>query len=122
MVKVYKSTDGSKIQVGENAKDNDLIRKGSSQKDVWFHLENDSSPHVILSVQKSPSKQEIYECSQLVKHFSKLKNMEKATVIYLECKKVKRGSKDGEVELKSKPERIVVYSDENCLSKLLKFV
>eukprot|EP01080_Neovahlkampfia_damariscottae_P001978 gene1978-1486_t len=120
MVRVYKSTEGSKIQVGENAKENDLIRKGSSQKDLWFHLENDSSPHVILSVQKSASKQEIYECSQLVKHYSKLKNMEKAVVIYLECKKVKKGEKDGEVELKSRPEKMVVYSDENCLAKLLK--
>jgi hypothetical protein len=69
---------------------------------------------VILSVQKSPSKQEIYECSQLVKHFSKLKNIKEAYVIYIE---VKKGENDGEVELKSKPERILIQTDESCLEK-----
>jgi predicted ribosome quality control (RQC) complex YloA/Tae2 family protein len=117
MVKIFTSSDGSKIQVGENAKENDAIRKTASQKDFWFHLENTSSPHVILSVQKSPSKQEIYECSQLVKHFSKLKNIKEAYVIYIEVKKVKKGENDGEVELKSKPERILIQTDSSCLEK-----
>lgn len=37
-----------KILIGQNAKENDLVIKNSSQNDIWFHLETSSSPHIVL--------------------------------------------------------------------------
>lgn len=36
------------IWIGENAKDNERIIMESSQNDIWFHLQNVSSPYIIL--------------------------------------------------------------------------
>lgn len=122
MVRTFKSEKGNLIQVGQNAKENDQIRKFASQKDIWFHLENTSSPHVILSVAKeAPSLEEIHECCQLVKYYSKLKDMNCASVIYIHCKQVKKvNDVDGLVELKSKPEKKLVYDDDYTISRILK--
>lgn len=73
-----KSSDGLEIRIGENAKENDAICKQAGQNDIWFHLENGSSPHVILEVggKKKAYKDirdSIHECTQLVKYFSKQK-------------------------------------------------
>lgn len=121
MVRKFKSDKGNLILVGQNAKENDEIRKTASQKDLWFHLEKTSSPHAILSVGKEqPSAQEIHECCQLIKYFSKLKDNNCASVIYINCKQVKKvNDVDGLVELKSKPEKKMVYDDDDTIQKLL---
>ena len=36
------------ILIGENAKDNTELVKESEPDDIWFHLEKESSPHIIL--------------------------------------------------------------------------
>lgn len=36
------------VLIGKNAKGNEEIIKMSNQEDTWFHLENLSSPHIIL--------------------------------------------------------------------------
>lgn len=36
------------LLIGSNQTENDTLLKKSSQKDVWFHLEGISSPHMIL--------------------------------------------------------------------------
>lgn len=118
----FKTESGLVVFVGENAKENDLIRKLASQRDIWFHLENTASPHVILSLGKDePSRNDVYECSQLCKYFSKQKNKSKSSVIYTTVKKVKKVPEiDGRCELKAAPYKIEVYYDDDVIARLMK--
>jgi predicted ribosome quality control (RQC) complex YloA/Tae2 family protein len=36
------------IYIGRNANENDSLIKNSSQNDIWFHLDDISSPHIVL--------------------------------------------------------------------------
>ena len=119
---IFTSSSGLTITVGENAKENIEIRKNASQKDLWFHLHKDPSPHAILELNdKEPTRDDIFDACQLVKYFSKRKNDRSAKVIYIKVKQVgKVIEKDGAVELRSKPEIIDCYTDEESLERLLK--
>jgi predicted ribosome quality control (RQC) complex YloA/Tae2 family protein len=98
------------ISIGENAQDNwDIIDK-SKQNDLWFHVENQPSSHVILSLPDSKSKctgQTIIHCAKLCKQHSKFKNIPKIGIIYTEIKSISKGDKVGQVNTK-KVSRIVV--------------
>jgi predicted ribosome quality control (RQC) complex YloA/Tae2 family protein len=41
-----------KLVVGQNRIENDKILRESSQMDLWFHLEKQSGPHIILRMDK----------------------------------------------------------------------
>ena len=87
------------ILIGENAKDNTELVKESEQDDIWFHLEKESSPHVIL---KSNFANEIFEQEYLKQVASKLykyKNKHNCdNVIYTRIKNVKTTKTPGLVE------------------------
>lgn len=121
MVRTYKTESGLTVTLGENAKENDRIRKYASQKDFWFHLENVASPHVILSVGKgAPSRDDVNDCAQLVKQFSKQKGMDRSSVIYTNVNKVKKVPEvDGLCQLACTPEKLVVYTNEDSLKRLM---
>ncbi|KAL9642927.1 hypothetical protein ABK040_010621 [Willaertia magna] len=130
MVIQYKSSDGLfLITIGQNAKENDSIRFKALQNDLWFHLENKASPHVILSSffpssdnnSTTFSKEAIYEAASLCKAFSKEKNCNAIQVIYTQVKKVK-GIKeiDGRVEVKGHVEKLKVYKDDEIKDNLVK--
>jgi predicted ribosome quality control (RQC) complex YloA/Tae2 family protein len=36
------------INIGRNALGNEFIIKNGNENDLWFHLENESSPHLVL--------------------------------------------------------------------------
>ena len=40
--------DGFNVDVGQNARENDVLTLGASGKDIWFHVENYPGSHVIL--------------------------------------------------------------------------
>lgn len=44
----YTSQDGTIIQVGQNAKENDLLTMSSSPKYWWMHVSGYSGAHVII--------------------------------------------------------------------------
>lgn len=72
MVRNFVSDSGKTVWVGESAAENQRLCKIAKQNDEWFHLENGPSPHVILCCGgKSASRDDIHDCGQLVKHFSK---------------------------------------------------
>ena len=101
--------EGFTFKVGQTAKENWDIIKAASHKDLWFHLDNHSSPHVILhSINNdNPPKHIIRRAAEKCKEKSKLKNNDKVTVIYTQVKNVKRGTKVGDVFTK-KTLKIVV--------------
>lgn len=43
------------IHIGRNAIGNDTLVKKSNKTDLWFHLENESSPHIVLVINESKS-------------------------------------------------------------------
>lgn len=88
--------------VGTNAKDNwDIIDK-SHQNDIWFHLSDQPSAHVILKVGqlnlKKISRQVLNECAVQCKSHSKFANISnRMKVLYTEIKNVTKGKTPGEV-------------------------
>lgn len=98
------------IYLGENAKDNWDILDKSSQNDIWFHLENHPSPHVILKIPdngKNINKQTILYCAMICKENSKFSGHKKISVIYTEKKNVSKGQDVGSVYTK-KTNKVVI--------------
>jgi hypothetical protein len=54
MVRTFKSEQGITILVGENAGENDSIRRRASQKSLWLHLDGMPSAHVLLIIERTP--------------------------------------------------------------------
>lgn len=89
------------VMIGTNALDNWNIISLASQNDIWFHIENQPSCHVILCTNnKKISKRLITQCAVLCKENSKFKDYKKITIIYTEIKNIKKGEKEGEVYTK----------------------
>ncbi|KAG2373871.1 hypothetical protein C9374_011756 [Naegleria lovaniensis] len=129
MVQQFYSSDNLYlITVGENAKENDTIRRQAAQSDLWFHLQDVASPHVILSpldrtTTSSFSSESIHQAALLCKAFSKQKSLQTSNVIYLPRKHVKGVVEiDGRVEVKGHAETIKVYRDDTIRETLKKKV
>ncbi len=92
-----------KIRVGDTAQENWDLINDSKQNDLWFHVENYPSCHVVLTVinSKYPHKSVINYCSALCKEGSKLNNNKNITIIYTEIKNVKKAEKIGSVITKN---------------------
>jgi predicted ribosome quality control (RQC) complex YloA/Tae2 family protein len=88
------------IRIGESAQENwDLIDK-SFQNDIWFHVHNQPSCHVVLTVddyKKTPHKSVLNYCATLCKEGSKVKTNKNITVIYTLIKNVKKSGNPGSV-------------------------
>lgn len=89
------------IRIGENAKDNWDIIDMSKQNDIWFHVSNHPSCHVILDTTpnkgKQPHKSVLNYCAALCKEGSKVKDAKNIKIIYTEIKNIKKGDKVGAV-------------------------
>jgi predicted ribosome quality control (RQC) complex YloA/Tae2 family protein len=96
--------------IGKNARENWDILDNSEQFDVWFHLDNTTSPYVILEVKDNNPIPEtvITQCAQLCKNNSKSKNIKNTKVIYCEVSSLTKGNKLGSVLLKDTPKAIIV--------------
>jgi predicted ribosome quality control (RQC) complex YloA/Tae2 family protein len=89
------------IIIGRNAQENWNIIDTSDDNDIWFHLEDNPSPHVILktnNINKNKiSKNVIKLCSCLCKQYSKFNNMNNISIIYTEIKNIVKGKEVGSV-------------------------
>ncbi|AYV82331.1 MAG: protein of unknown function DUF814 [Homavirus sp.] len=110
MVKEDDSYPNNKIKIGENKEENDTLVKSAKDTDIWFHLSNLPSCHVILECDKKneATKDMIRYCAQLVKQNTKYKNFSKLKVTYTEIRNVRRTSTVGMVILKGKTNDIVI--------------
>lgn len=120
-MRTFITHNGVKVLVGENARENDAIRQKGRQNNLWFHLEDEASSHVVLDTPESmATREQIHDCAQLCKYFSKLRNQRCASVIYIILKFVSdSGDKDGQVQLKKSPKTIQVYDDDDSIARLL---
>lgn len=102
MPRVY-TFDEVTYKVGKNAKENwDLIEK-SEDDDIWIHLHDYPSCHVIIENTKSLDEEHILYGCRLCKEHSKYKNNKKMSVSVLYKKHVRKGKVVGEAKLKKDP-------------------
>ena len=104
-MKRFDSIDNEfKILLGTNAKENDLLVKIADSDDLWFHLVDDSSPHlVIFNNGADLTTQELRQCCELVKNHSKTRDCKKIQVGYIKCKYIKRTKTPGTVIVEKPP-------------------
>jgi predicted ribosome quality control (RQC) complex YloA/Tae2 family protein len=101
------------IYIGKNNKQNDyLYSKISSPEDLWFHVLNTPSAHIIAKKENSNDKiadTTILKIAQLAKEFSTAKNSTKVPVVYTQRKYIKRpqNTKSGFVVYKNEKEIVV---------------
>jgi predicted ribosome quality control (RQC) complex YloA/Tae2 family protein len=99
--------DEVKYIVGRNAADNWRIIEEADGYDLWVHLQDQPSCHVIIENTKELTKDHILYGCNLCKEFSKITGRKTVRLSVLERRHIKKGKCVGEVTLLSKPN---VYS------------
>lgn len=114
------SSDGVKILVGKNNKQNDhLTLRIADPDDIWMHTKNIPGSHVIIKCAgKEVSEQTIYEGAMLAAYFSKSKMSSQVPVDYTKKKHVKKpsGSKPGMVIYETNSTMYVTPTEEMVAS------
>ena len=102
--KIY--TQKVKIKYGKNAKENWNLIDESSRDDLWFHIDDYPSTHVILEYNENIKEVElekyINECVELcIEKTPKIKSyvpkIKSVKVIYTKVENIKKGKSVGEV-------------------------
>ncbi len=97
----YTTSDGFRILVGRNNKENDILTfKTASGKDIWFHTKDIPGSHVILFLDGNPiTETAIFETASIAAYHSKGKESENVPVDYTQVRHVKKpsGAKPGMV-------------------------
>lgn len=116
----FMSSDGVKILVGKNNKQNDhLTLRIADPDDIWMHTKNIPGSHVIIKCAgKEVSEQTIYEGAMLAAYFSKSKMSSQVPVDYTKKKHVKKpsGSKPGMVIYETNSTMYVTPTEEMVAS------
>lgn len=97
------------VYTGKNATDNWNIIDKAEPYDLWFHLENAPSSHVIIHSCNNidiPSDL-IYKMAIICKKHSKLKNISNVSVIYTKIENIKKATEVGSV-ITQKVKKILV--------------
>lgn len=103
--------NGFDIYIGKNHFQNDfLLSKIASPDDIWVHLKDLPSAHIIIKKQEKEIDEEtVFETAKLVKSMSKAKNSSKVCVIYTKRKFVRKipKSKYGLVNYREEKEIVI---------------
>lgn len=125
MVKIFEP-EGSDfiIKVGDNARDNDVVRRTCKQNDLWFHIQDPhSSPHVFLCAHQGqiagakknkkppqPTKDDLEMCALVLLLHCTQKQLSAvlggAALLYTEVKNVSCTGIDGCVTVKGRPRQL----------------
>lgn len=104
MIVEYVELDNYKymITIGKNAQENWDIIDAASSEDIWFHIEDYPSPHVILKIPddyklKKIPKKILIQCALKCKIHSKYNNVKNINIIYTKIKNIKKGDYVGSV-------------------------
>jgi predicted ribosome quality control (RQC) complex YloA/Tae2 family protein len=92
---------GYEIIIGKNKQDNWTIIDEAVSNDIWFHVANGPSSHVILKTKeetlKKIPKQVITRCACLCKAHSSSKSVNKCEIIYTQLYNVTKTNIVGQV-------------------------
>jgi len=110
MVIIDNTYENNLIVIGQNKKENDQIISEAHMSDLWFHIANLPSCHVIISNCKDhpPTKKMIKYAASLVKANTKYRNYRSIKVNYTRIKNIRKTKKAGKVIIKKKPNIIKV--------------
>jgi predicted ribosome quality control (RQC) complex YloA/Tae2 family protein len=91
------------IKAGQTAQENWNLIDESNEDDIWFHVEDLPSCHVVL---KNDGKNKLHKsvikyCANICKEGSKQKHAKNVRIIYTEIKNVKKGKDVGSVTVSS---------------------
>lgn len=117
MADTFISSNGIKILVGKNNRQNDyLTLRLSEADDIWLHTKNIPGSHVLIKCAgKKLDDQTLEEAAVLAGYFSKAKNQTKVEVDYTQKKNVKKpsGSKPGMVIYEKNKTIVIDATEEN---------
>ncbi len=106
--KVFDNVANQEIEIwiGKNDLSNWHIIDISNQNDIWIHLKDVPSPHVIIKLHdiEKYNKQSIFFAASLCKSKSKYKNNKEIKAIYTEIKNVTKAEELGSVTTKKTKE------------------
>lgn len=95
------TSEGFKVLVGKNNKQNDILTlKKSSKNDIWFHTKNMPGSHTVLITDgRQPRESSIIEAATIAARYSKAKDSSNVPVDYTIIKNVSKpqGAKPGMV-------------------------
>lgn len=88
-----------RVVIGKNKTDNWKIIDESDNEDVWFHVDDSASSHVIVRNcnEKKLDKKIIKFAAIQCKQNSKMKNIKKVPIIYTKVKNLTKGKYAGSV-------------------------
>ncbi|EKE02969.1 MAG: hypothetical protein ACD_20C00301G0015 [uncultured bacterium] len=119
----YTSTDGYKIYVGKNNRQNEyLISKIASPNDIWLHTQNIPGSHVLIKINDENVEvpaSTIEEAASIAAYFSQAKNSANVAVIYVRRKFLKKPphSKPGYVTYTNE-KTLIVNPDKDLVKNL----
>lgn len=97
----FQTSDGFKILVGRNNRQNDLLTmKTANKNDLWFHTKDIPGSHtVIVTEGREVSEEAILEAAQIAAYFSKAKESSQVPVDFTLIRRVSKpqGAKPGKV-------------------------
>ena len=101
----YISALGNNIEyiIGQHASDNFVIIDNSKEDDIWFHINNEPSGHVIVSIpenitfSKKQLRQIITQGALVCKENSKYKSQRNLEVVYAYVKNIEKTNIPGKV-------------------------
>lgn len=115
----YKSTDGTKIYVGKNNKQNEyLTNRLAKRDDIWLHTKDIPGSHVVIQ-STEPSEETLLEAANIAAYFSKARTSSTVPVDYTKIRNVKKpsGAKPGFVTYDNQ-KTLFVTPDEDLIVKL----
>lgn len=92
------------IEIGQNKQDNFDIIDSANDTDIWFHVQDIASCHVILKTELNINKvphQVLKRCAYLCKINSKAKTMTKCDIAYTTINNVTKTNVIGQVQIKN---------------------
>ena len=122
-MKTYKSLDGIKIIVGENAKENDEITLSSYPKEWWMHVDGGAGAHVIICHEEDTIPKETKrDAAVLAVHNSKTKYSKMTRVNLVRVDQVIQGKNHGQVYLDGDVMQLHIFmnKEKERLDRILK--
>jgi predicted ribosome quality control (RQC) complex YloA/Tae2 family protein len=90
----FLTSDGFKVLVGRNDKENDYISfKLAKKDDLWFHVDGMPGSHVLLIREERNrdfGRDAISQAASLAAYFSKARNSKKVSVVYTLVKYIRK--------------------------------
>lgn len=103
----FTAPDGTLIEVGKNALQNDRLTLHARGNETWLHAQNIPGSHVIIRTEEEPSDEALLYAAKLATYYSKGRNHPQQAIDYTRRKYVKKGA--------GAPAGMVIYTNFKTL-------